>query len=229
MKIYCDMDGVLVNFEQGVINLVNKYINNYDFKETDKLGKDIKKLQEARKSEGKNPKEITMADLKETRKKLEERSLATRILKRVNFSAIMRERNFWHDLEPMNNMQFLWDGLHKFNISVNILSSPIKSDRNCVEQKIEWCETHLNPKPDKILIEENKSAFALDDDKTPNILVDDTEKKIIAWKEAGGIPVHYKENPQEALNAISTILNENSTYSLYKNKKLMERINILIQ
>ena len=80
----------------------------------------------------------------------------------------------------------------------SICSSPLRGDfQNSENQKKIWIRNNLKPSPEEIIITPKKELYAVQDDGTPNILIDDRGINISKWKAAGGIGIKYQadENP----------------------------------
>ena len=86
--------------------------------------------------------------------------------------------------------------------SYSICSSPLRGDHEGSEKwKKVWIQKHLNPPPFEIIITANKAKFAKQADGTPNILIDDREKNIASWENAGGIGIKYQAD-EDSLQVI---------------------------
>ena len=74
-----------------------------------------------------------------------------------------------------------------------ICSSPLRGDHeNSAVQKKIWIQRHLRPQPVEIIIAADKSKYAVQQDGTPNILIDDRGSNISAWEAKGGIGIKYQ-------------------------------------
>lgn len=143
MKLYVDMDGVLVDFEGGV----KKHFNN-----TEKCCDFIKKIG-------------------------------------VNefWSKVSSIDNFWEDLEPnVDNVSDVWKSLNNRFQHISILSSPSHSDPHCIPGKNKWLDKHIGCYGLR-LFENEKYKYAC----PKSILIDDLEKNIKKWEEAGGIGILF--------------------------------------
>lgn len=74
--------------------------------------------------------------------------------------------------------------------------------------KMQWTMDRLHFPADKVIICERKAktAYAVRrtwDGSKPNVLIDDAEKNIIEWREAGGIAIHH--TPGDAAETIRQI------------------------
>ena len=103
------------------------------------------------------------------------------------WSKISQNPNFWIDIEPIpKDIQQTWKSLQSRFKHIAILSAPSYSDPNCIPNKNAWLDKHIGP--GLRLFEKEKFIYAC-----PNsVLIDDLEKNIIPWREAGGIAIHFK-------------------------------------
>ena len=75
----------------------------------------------------------------------------------------------------------------------NICSSPLRGDHaNSERWKREWIKRNLSPQPKDIVITGQKEHWAVNPDGSPNILIDDRGKNILAWRGRGGIGIKYQ-------------------------------------
>jgi len=83
-----------------------------------------------------------------------------------------------------------------------ILSSPLNFDRaGSIKGKREWLSKHITVPPNDIKFEHEKYKYATQPDGTPNILIDDFNKNIRAWRNAGGIGIKYQSD-EDSLDKI---------------------------
>lgn len=75
----------------------------------------------------------------------------------------------------------------------NILSSPLNFDREgSIRGKQEWLQKHIRVPADDVIFEHDKYKYAVNQDGTPNVLIDDYGVNIRAWQQAGGIAIKYQ-------------------------------------
>jgi 5'(3')-deoxyribonucleotidase len=85
-----------------------------------------------------------------------------------------------------------------------ILSSPLNFDRaGSIKGKTEWLSEHITVPPDNVIFEHEKYKYATQDNGTPNVLIDDFNRNINAWKSHGGIGIKYQADE----NNLSTVVN----------------------
>ena len=137
-KIYCDMDGVLVDFDKGYEDLTGQNIRN-----TFVSGNDFWEP-------------ISKAGSK-----------------------------FWSELEWMKDGKQLWDYIKKYNPP--LLSAPSREESSRIGKQ-EWVDANLPGVQLILRAAEKKKEFA----NPSSILIDDREKNIKEWEEAGGIGILHK-------------------------------------
>jgi hypothetical protein len=175
--IYCDMDGVLVDFVAGAIELCSSILDG---------------------SGSKTVKEIT-ALLGEDWRPTTKADLDIPPVRKLMFSAISSAPgDFFANLPPLDDgITELWSYLNSLGMTVNLLSAPIhrkKSSpyiRSSGEGKVDWASQWLSPSPSDIIIRpaREKSVFAISGSGIPNILIDDRTETIDDWNSRGGIGI----------------------------------------
>ena len=88
-----------------------------------------------------------------------------------------------------------------------ICSCPASIDRDESKKgKLSWIKTHLSPQPVEILFPQNKAVYAIDDDGSPNILVDDFPPYIKHWQDSGGVAIEMRTDSFPDDRALSAFL-----------------------
>jgi 5'(3')-deoxyribonucleotidase len=103
--------------------------------------------------------------------------------------------DFFYRLPKFPTADKLVDMLTKTFGHYNICSSPLRGDHeNSDQMKRAWIKENLNPQPKRIVITPNKPqmAPAVQEDGTPNILIDDRNTNITQWEQAGGLGIKYQ-------------------------------------
>jgi hypothetical protein len=101
-------------------------------------------------------------------------------------------KDFYANLEWEPNGKKLLKWFEDRDIPITFLTRPTKAPttKDCIEGKKIWLKNNnLDSIP--VLFEFNKEKYAISGDKV-NILVDDQQKNIDKWNEAGGIGLLYK-------------------------------------
>tara|TARA_Y100000034_G_C6836629_1_gene378159 strand:- start:91 stop:699 length:609 start_codon:yes stop_codon:yes gene_type:complete len=162
-QIYCDMDGVLVDFIGGAVN----YITN--------------KLQSGEAEELKAEIDRDYVDGEDIG--------GNKVVKRFMYKELQHHANFWRDLEWMPDGKQLWNHIAPYNPYV--LTAPMGYGSEIGKQ--EWIDNNLNPPPpEKIYMSHDKYRWAVTNGK-PNILIDDFSKNTVPWTEAGGIAILHTD------------------------------------
>ena len=94
----------------------------------------------------------------------------------------------------------------------NICSRPASIDRDESKKgKLLWIKRHLSPQPVEILFPQNKAVYAIDDDGSPNILVDDFPPYIKHWRDAGGVAIEMRTDSFRDARTLSAFLEKQLT------------------
>ena len=181
-KLYCDMDGVLVDFVAGAMKLVNHALDN---PKKYANWNEYKLLKERLKREGRDY--IVTMDLE----KPEYRGVnaeevmpeARNLMKRLIAEA---GKEWWATLPWMNGGKTLWKHLTK-NHDPYILSAPMGGCGGCKTGKLEWIQKNLGLDLKKVHLTDEKYVLAKN-----NILIDDFEINTIPWHKHGGIAIKHE-------------------------------------
>jgi hypothetical protein len=179
-NLHIDLDGVLCNFEKGIV---------------DKVKKVYKKFQDGTASNFEK-KHIQKAIDKGLDFSLE--NVKNKTFRNLSFALILDDVDYWANLEWMPDGKELWNFVK--NYSPKILTSPGTSGVNAAEKgKKIWVKNNLHPAPAEVLVEHDKHIYAGKN----NILIDDSEKKINPWINAGGEGILHK-NSETTINILKT-------------------------
>ena len=197
-EIYCDMDGVLVDFVTGALKLCSLIL---DFN-SNSNGKFVQEVILKSKTIRSSIKEIIDSYGKEWRPGTD-KDLDIPSVKRLMFATISYfPGDFFENLLPLKDgTELLWKYLNstklKLKLKVNILSAPIHARKfsGCVKTaavgKKTWVKRWLKTAPSSVIIvpAREKQKFAISEDGTPNILIDDRSETIDSWNSRGGIGI----------------------------------------
>ena len=171
--IYCDMDGVLVDFQTAVVDQINK-----DLKDDSLDGRRLIKLRE--KLANLNRDSITKGDLDKI-----DKSKRFKAAREYMYARFRNDEAFWASLPWFPGGQELWKYIGKYE--PYILTAPMSGEGSRTGKQ-KWIENNLNPQPKKIFMSHEKYKWATTNGK-PNILIDDFEINTIPWAKAGGIAI----------------------------------------
>ena len=186
-QIYCDMDGVLVDFERGIVDQINKDLQMIR-KMEDK--KNLVKIQRALDSLGRD--EIVIDDLRG-------KSATSKPVRNYMYGRVGNDANFWSKLPWMPGGKELWNFISKYD--PYILTSPMQ--RGSEIGKAFWIDENFRPLPDKVFMSSEKYEWALNDAGKPNILIDDWSKNTVPWSNKGGRAIqHVNANTSATISAL---------------------------
>jgi len=163
-QIYCDMDGVLVDFVAGTVEHITKQLQAGEAEELkEKIGRDY----------------ITEEDvhIDSPNRNLDVRDYM--------FKELEHHAEFWENLEWMPGGEELWKHISQFN--PYILTAPMGYGSEIGKQA--WIDKNLQPPPSKVLMSHDKFKWA-----APNhILIDDFTKNTVPWEKEGGIAILHTD------------------------------------
>ena len=171
-QIYCDMDGVLVDFERGIIGQINK-----DLKRLRSMpdSKNLIKIETALAKIGR--KEVTINDL---RGKLE----TFKPVRDYMYGRVGEDATFWANLPWMPGGKELWAFIAPYK--PHILTTPMGGGSEY--GKTFWIHENLGKLSDEqeVNMSRRKHKWALNESGEPNILIDDWDKNLGPWSTSTG-------------------------------------------
>ena len=196
-KLYCDMDGVLVDFAAGALKLVNTALKDPKYASWEEYKLLVKRLEK----EGRE--QILPVDLEkpEYRGRDEEEVMPEA---REFMKALIAEAgaNWWATLPWMPGGRLLWASIAKYN--PRILSAPMDPLKECEKGKQRWIDINLVPQPNEVVFTDEKFHLA-----EGNVLIDDFEINIIPWEKNGGTPVlHHHNNTSSTIKLVEEIIED---------------------
>lgn len=185
-KLYCDMDGVLCNFDEQFINkLQDKNFGGKHYR-----SEELEGIQTPNDFEVKFGKEEFWKFIDE-----------------------ICGVPFWADMEWTPGGQQLWNVISQY--SPTLLTSPSRTMISRIGKRT-WSKNHLSPSPEGIIFKYStyKQEQATQDvaKGIEPILIDDRRDIIDRWQDAGGIGIHHPKNgdPSEVIKRINKLYGQSS-------------------
>ena len=199
-RIFCDMDGVLVDLIGGLEKELRKKRFVIQAKSTGERTKQEKALMSI----------ISAAKSWDEIKKDPSTTQGQRQVLGAIEDTLGESEEFWAStLEPTSDAHKLWGFISKYD--PYILSHPWDDESKAGKEV--WCNTNLDPAPSRILLpmDGNKEQYAKNKETgAANILIDDMDGYLSKWQGAGGIPIKHKTG--NASETINKLLNEFKKY-----------------
>ncbi len=194
-QVFMDMDGVLVDFESGVLKYMNQIMQEANRNPEHQFYKLAKST----------AKQIGVWDVESTRW-----HIARPDSSEDSFPRNYRTRDFmyrlveddvelWENLEWERNGKKLWD--YAKNIpGIQILSAPMAEGSR--KGKILWVERELGLDKELVNLSDTKEPFGTHNGKQ-GLLIDDRDKYINQFVNGGGVAI--KHNPDDVDNTIKQL------------------------
>ena len=173
-QIFCDMDGVLVDFAVGAIELANSIISGAYGAEFIQRSKSMRRA---------------LRDIEPGFKVQSSSDLDIPEVRNLMFAAIgFNPGKFFAGLPPLQDgLSTLWPFLMSSGRQVSLLTAPVNNRRGLLaptagDGKKAWAKEWLSPAPSEVIISpaRNKPDYAITNG-VPNILIDDKASTIHAW------------------------------------------------
>ena len=206
-QIYCDMDGVLVDFEGAATKSVNEALSNPP--------EGLESLCEA--VRGFYGDSLDLTDIKVDKRK---RPTELKVLIGKLFE---NDVDWWANLPFLPEGQKLWTVLSKIEPSPKLLTSPMDHNGGTAsaEGKIIWVRKNLNRLDnirwdERINFSHNKYEFAEYGNK-PSVLIDDYPRKVDPFNEHGGFGILHKGNSKVTIEKLVEVFDGEFRSTLGKN------------
>ena len=192
-QIFCDMDGVIADFEGGIIPILNDMLAGDDPPYSEVTPGHRKRLRRAHRDLGEDWRAKTKNDIN------------IKAIRNLMLSTIGAAPGpIFMNLPPLTDgVDKLWLFLNSTDHVVNILTAAVRArpgaESTSKSGKTEWIGKHLSPPPAEIIVvqadidgssADKKARYAMRGG-VPNLLIDDHTKNVNAWRAAGGIAIHH--------------------------------------
>jgi len=200
-QIFCDMDGVLVNFEARLVEYLNSLLDGCSLIGVEPSAGHMKRMRKVQNTLGHDWRAQNRADLDiKIVRNFMMGSLG------ANPGPVFASMQPWPDA-----IADLWPYLTSRGLTVNILSAPIQARPGAAmtaeEGKTFWVKNHLRPQPTDIILTPAKSKvdYATTDG-IPNILIDDKASTVESWNGSGGLGIlHMPGNSTRTIAILKEI------------------------
>lgn len=202
-QIFCDMDGVLVDFESTAISLTNNILSGGKLPGVSRNKHHFHRVQQVHDEMG--------ADWRLT----SGNDLQIPVVRKLMLTSIAANPGLiFLSMQPhQDGITQLWPFINRVGLTVNILSAPINGSKSApmsaADGKTSWVENWLTPQPKNIII--TPSARKHEHATTggvANILIDDKASTIDSWNNSGGIGIlHIPKNSEKTIQQLTDILN----------------------
>ena len=199
-QVYCDMDGVLVDFENAAVNKINETLKDLSHPLAHLIKIVIQEL-------GRDY--ISLADLKKGK------HLSSSIAVRNLMQPLLEDNeDWWANLPFLEEGKKIWDVISKFNPEPIILTSPMDQNgkKGSIEGKKRWIKINLQLNTNvEVIFSHDKYEYAVKDNKAA-ILIDDYEKNVSLFKKHGGHIIHHTDSAKNSLTTLATLGEQNNEH-----------------
>ena len=209
IKIFFDMDGVLVDFGAGAVEAVNALLMAGDTS-----SKAIRRLINY---EGPDKEEITIASVEAGIQKKDAKLPRSKWEKRVAdavFSVVGKGGHpYWSTLPALPNMHAMIDAAMDLVGSENVYvcTAPVGGlGGGCESGKREWVSRNTDIYAENVFVTEDKAGTVAQFPGDTCILIDDRKKYCDQWTAGGGIAIrHTTGDSNSSISQMELIVNSN--------------------
>ena len=214
MKIFFDMDGVLVDFAGGVVEVLQQVLEDGDTSR-----RQFRRLINYEGPDRQEP--ITAAFIEEITEIKDTKGERTKWMKRINdavFAIVGTGGHpYWSSLPALPGYQQMIEnaqGLVGIE-NVYICTAPVQDKTGgCESGKRQWIADNTTVPSNQVYVTEDKPSVLNDFPDETCILIDDRIKYVNAWKSGGGIAIRHvppatMSTVQNTLSQLNLIVNNN--------------------
>ena len=192
-QVYCDMDGVLVDFENAAVDKINETLKDLSHPLVHLAEIVIKEL-------GRDY--ISLVDLKKGR------HLSSSIAVRNLMQPLLEDdEDWWATLPFLEEGKKIWSIISQFNPKPIILTSPMDQNgkKGSIEGKKRWIKTNLQLSTNvEVIFSHDKYEYAIKDGEA-TVLIDDYEKNVRLFKDHGGFIIHHVNSAKNSLKSLAAL------------------------
>ena len=193
-QLFVDMDGVLVNFEDGVLNYMNEMMRKLEHQPEHPLHKIARS----------GAKEIGGWDVEINKWHIarsdQEGSLSRNLrIRDYMYRLVENDVDLWANLGWENGGKKLWDYIKDIP-GLEVLSAPMAEGSR--KGKKEWVKRELGLPEEKVNLADSKKSYGKHNGKQ-GLLIDDRDKYVNEFREGGGVAI--KHDPNNVDNTIKQL------------------------
>jgi len=193
-QLFVDMDGVLVDFEGGVLKYMNEMMRKLEHQPEHPLHKIARS----------GAKEIGGWDVEINKWHIarsdQEGSLSRNLrIRDYMYRLVENDVNLWANLGWENGGKKLWDYIKDIP-GLEVLSAPMAEGSR--KGKKEWVERELGLPEEKVNLADSKKSYGEHNGKQ-GLLIDDRDKYVNEFREGGGVAI--KHDPNNVDNTIKQL------------------------
>ena len=214
IKIFFDMDGVLVDFAGGVVEVLQQVLENGDTSR-----RQFRRLINYEGPDRQEP--ITAAFIEEITGIKDAKGERTKWMKRINdavFAIVGTGGHaYWSTLPALPGYQQMIE--HAQDLvgieNVYVCTAPVQDKTGgCESGKRQWIAENTTIPANQVYVTEDKPSVLNDFPNETCILIDDRIKYVNAWKSGGGIAIRHvppatMSTVQNTLSQLNLIVNNN--------------------
>ena len=198
-QIYCDMDGVLVNFPKGIFEELERWRKRFiedrayfETLEPNNKNKEYRIYKHLKKIS----KEHDLSVPFKLEHALTDYPQAIKSITNLTYECLKDSVEFWAELEWAPGGQELWSFISKYDPSILTTGTDHKSE---IGKKI-WCKKHLGLNANRVIVTPNKG---IDTGNKIGILIDDRENPLNQFH---GMKIKYETGtPLEAIKKLKAL------------------------
>ncbi len=188
-QIFCDMDGVLVDFVKGAVHQIASDVEDATLASQKPSGA-MTKLGKLRQILEKTGQEVEMSHIENNKKKV------NKAFRDYMYERLYDDREFWANLPWIDGGREIWNAIA--DKDPFILTAPMGPESELGKQ--DWINKNLTPAPTRVFMSHDKWKWS----ESNHVLIDDFMKNIGPWRKKGGIGIHHSDkNIDETLSELN--------------------------